>query len=261
MRGNRYDLVVDLQGLLRSALLAYATGAPVRVGSAEAREGAPWFYTHQVPMSVVHAVDRNLALVHALGIPVAAIDFGFSKGTVAASCFHNMGVPEETPMAVLHPITRRKNKQWPLENFTALADRLHRAGLMPVFIGAPSDRLAIDTILSSMKQSGINRAGHLGWPQLIALFRQAKWVIGNDSGPLHLAAAAGARVVALFGPTDPMRVGPYGEGHRVVRQTLGCIGCTRHRCRNDHACMNAISVEHVVSALQSGSADALSATH
>jgi ADP-heptose:LPS heptosyltransferase len=99
-----------------------------------------------------------------------------------------------------------------------------------------------------MRQKALNLGGATDLRQLAALLRRASLLVTNDSGPMHLAAAVGTPVVALFGPTDPRCVGPYGEGHIVLRKNIDCSRCRRNRCARDSACMKAIEVEEVISA-------------
>ncbi len=254
IRQRPFDLVVDLQGLFRSAALGYLTGAARRIGLAEAREGAPFFYTDSVttPKRVVHAVERCLHVAIALGADPEPIQFGLPKTEAATAevdrFMETAGL--SAPFVLLHPAARWENKRWPPERFAQVGDGLLQAGKVPVFTGGSGDHDAIRQILSIMERGGgVNGAGRLSLPGLAELQRRALYFIGNDSGPMHLAAAVGTKVVALFGPTDPNRVGPYGMGHCVIRKRNDCIGCHRDACIHQNRCMKAIQVEDVQTAI------------
>lgn len=256
VRRRRYDLVVDLQGLFRSAFLGWITGAPVRLGFSEGREGAPWFYTDQVfvPVGVDHAVDRYRLVAKALGGLLQEADFGLVVPPEAVSSVDRLlsgagfGGP---PFAVVHPTARWESKKWPAERFARLADWLVAEKKMPLlFIGGEGEREEIGRIISSMKEPAFNAAGQSTLLESAELIRRGRFFICNDSGPMHLAAAMKTPVFALFGPTDPGKVGPYGPGHTVIQEKVDCLGCGRGRCVRENQCMKAISVEEVQQAIE-----------
>jgi len=252
MREPAFDLVVDLQGLLRSAVLGRATGAGVRVGFAAAREGAPWFYTDRVTEApgVTHAVERYLAIARFLGGEGKGDDFGIVSSPATrervARFLNESGVKGDAPFAVFHATARWQNKRWPQKRFAALARALTARGRPVVFIGSASEREELARWMSEVAPPAINAAGRFTLPETAALLRRAAFCVCNDSGPMHLAAAVGTRVIALFGPTDPRKVGPYGPGHVVIQKHGDCAGCGRHACVRDNACMRAIEVDDVL---------------
>lgn len=257
VRKHPFDLVVDLQGLLRSAALGYATGASVRIGFAAAREGAPWFYTDRVPVpeGVVHAVDRYRMAAKTLGCDSETVGFDIPTSpelmTNVRRLLSEEGLTESVPFALIHPTARWESKKWEPTRFAELADWVVREKkLSVVFVGSKGEREEVDSILQQMKQTAINMAGKTTLPELAQFIRQAQFFICNDSGPMHLAAAVGTPVVALFGPTDPRKIGPYGAGHTVIRKEIGCGGCSRNRCVRGNECMKAISVDEVVRAIE-----------
>jgi ADP-heptose:LPS heptosyltransferase len=135
-----------------------------------------------------------------------------------------------------------------------LAARLAaRPGVAVVLTGAPSDRLLVDTALGAARPAfPVDLSGHLDLPSLGALFARCAVVVAPDTGPLHLATAVGAKTVAIFGPSDPLRTGPVGEGHQVVRADLVCVPCRARHCRRvdrPHACMEDLTVEAVEAAV------------
>lgn len=257
VRKRPFDLVVDLQGLLRSALLGYVTGAPVRIGFAEAREGASRFYTDRVPIpeGVVHAVDRYRTAAKALGCQSEKVHFDIPSLVETATTVRRLlslaGLQESAPFALIHPTARWESKKWEPTRFAELADWLVREKRLPiVFVGSKGEREEVGRIVEKMKHPALNVAGKTTLPELAELIRRAAFFVCNDSGPMHLAAAVGTPVVALFGPTDPRKIGPYGAGHIVIRKEVDCAGCSRNRCVRGNACMRAISVDEVVRAIE-----------
>lgn len=201
LRRGHFDLVVDLQGLFRSGLMTRATGAPRRVGLSDAREGARMFYNEIVPVTREHAVDRYLRVAGHLGCPASPVEFPLgSEGRASAR-----------PLIALNPLSRHESKIWGDDNFSALLEKLPAKRV--VLVGSAGERERIERI---NKGRARNLAGGLDLFELAELYRQCAVVISNDTGPMHLAAAVGTPVIALFGPTDPALVGPYGPGHIVL---------------------------------------------
>jgi lipopolysaccharide heptosyltransferase II len=256
LRAPRYDLVIDLQGLLRSGLYAIMTGCRARAGFADSREGSSWCYTRRVKMPAgrVHAVDRCLELVRQLGVTAGpAVRFPLPEGVAerqwADALWNRENINDAEIICVIHPGARWLTKRWPADRFARLADRLIvEHGARVILVGGGDGLGVLDEVRGQMKQKALNLGGTTNLRQLAALLRRATLLITNDSGPMHLAAAVGTPVVALFGPTDPRRVGPYGHGHIVLRKNIDCSHCKRNRCARDGACMKAIEVEEVISA-------------
>jgi lipopolysaccharide heptosyltransferase I len=243
LRRNRYDLVIDLQGLLRSGLLAWQTRAPVRIGFANARELAPIFYTHRVPIDSLeqHAIDRYLRVAEALGCEVdRPIEFPFhvtdeDRAQIAAM-LNGSG-----RYAVLLPGTNWPTKRWPVERYAALVAPLReRFGLTSVVAGSPDE---ID--LAAQIEGGANLAGKTTLRQLAALIERAALVIANDSGPMHIAAAMNRPLVTLFGPTNPRRTGPYRRENSVLRVDIPCSPCYSRKCSHQ-SCLQWLQVEPVL---------------
>ncbi len=251
LRRRSYDVVLDLQGLFKSALYVVATGAPTRVGFAEGREGAPWVLTHRVtaPPQPVHAVERYLALAAAVDATEPVREFHISvppqEGVVAQSVLS--GSPR--PRIVLHPTARWRTKLWEPDRWRALARTLLAEGAGVVLTGSREDEPAAAAILAGLDPSPVSLVGRLTLTQLVAVLKEADLMISVDSGPLHIAAAVGTPVVALFGPTDPRRTGPLGPG-KVLRRDLPCSPCLQRRCQiaDTYRCMRDLSVADVLGA-------------
>jgi lipopolysaccharide heptosyltransferase I len=222
---RKFDLVIDLQGLFRSGWLAFATGAPYRVGPANAREGAWLFYTHRVPTGTPeqHAIERYLTIAQAVGCERGPAEFPF-----AVDDDDRAYVARLTPAryAVLMPGANWLTKQWPVERFAALVAPLReRFGLESVVAGGPDTAHLAEKIPATA-----NLAGRTNLRQLVALLEKASLVVANDSGPMHIAAALGRPLVTPFGPTNPVRTGPYRRLDSVLRVAIPCSPCYSRRC-------------------------------
>ncbi|MEX5213199.1 MAG: lipopolysaccharide heptosyltransferase II [Nitrospiraceae bacterium] len=239
LRSHRFDLVIDLQGLLRSGVLAWRTGCSIRVGFENAREGSPWFYTHcvSVPNPDIHAVDRYLTVARYLGCSIpdrVRFPFVFTQEHEATvrDTLSKHGVGPQSRWAALNVSARWPTKRWPRESFVEVANRLLTEGWDGIIvIGGAEDRVETESVIQAVKGRAVNLAGQIPLRVLPALLRAAGCLITNDSGPMHVAAAVGTPVVALFGPTSEIRTGPYGLGHDVCSVTLPCRPCFSRICR------------------------------
>lgn len=220
LRAFRPDVTVDVQGLWKSALAARAAGSPV-VGFSAAvrREGASAILAsvRVAPAAEArHIVDRNLSLLEGAGIPIAvrAPDARYLLERVNAEARDFLaGLPR--PFAVVHPGAARPAKAWGEERFARLARGLARqAGLHPVVSWGPGDEARVARMRELVPEASV--APLLDFPGLAALARAGALFCAGDTGPLHLADAAGAATLALFGPTDPARNGPYRDRRGVV---------------------------------------------
>jgi lipopolysaccharide heptosyltransferase II len=268
LRLSRFDVAVDLQGLFRSGLVARVSGAPVRVGFAEGREGSPFFYTDRVTLPVpskapwrllpMHAVDRNLAVAAYLGADISQPHFPIPAFPEEAQRVQRklagLGVDPLDVLIAVAPVDRRAVRSWPIERFVETAARLQKMhDVRIVLVGTPAQRWIVEPFAAAVGRGLVDLVGKTTVRELVALLRQVRLLLANDSAPLHIAAALGTPVVGLFGPTNPARARPYGEGHRVVQAGLACSPCESRACSNPHRfeCFTAIGVDQVVeSALQ-----------
>ena len=243
LRGRGFDLVIDLQGLFRSGVLAWQTRAPVRIGFANARELAPLFYTHRVPIhtSEQHAIDRYLKVAGALGCDVSADKIDFPFHVTEDDRREVAGLLNGTARyAVLLPGTNWETKRWPAERYAELVGPLRdRFGLASVVAGS-----ADESDLAS-RVGGINVAGKTSLRQLAALIERADLVIANDSGPMHIAAAMNKPLVTLFGPTNPIRTGPYRRQDSVLRIDIPCSPCYARKCSHQ-SCLRWLQIAPVL---------------
>ena len=257
LRQGRYDLVVDLQGLLKSALMVACAGARYRVGLAGAREGSGRVLTHVVPLppGPLHAVDRYLEAARFLGADPLSKAFVFPSrpedGARAEALLAEADVTQDNLVIALNPQARWSTKLWGEEQFACLGEALaRRHGARILVIGSSLDLPPVRRLASYMNLAPFVAAGRTDLKVLIALLRRIDLLVTVDSGPMHLAAALGTPLVALFGATDPRLIGPYGGDGVVLRVPLPCSPCSKRRCQieADRLCMRSISVEEVMEA-------------
>jgi heptosyltransferase-1 len=262
LRSARFDIVVDLQGLLRSGVVGWLTGAPKRIGFANAREGSAWLYTEKVLVAHpdMHAVDRYLLVAGQLGAASGApapLAFGLRilpedhKAVSAVLARH--GLSEKTRWIAINPFARWSTKRWPLESFARVADRIQQQGCgRVVVLGGAGDRSQARELMQRMHTVAVDMTGETPIKLLPALLASSAVLLTNDSGPMHIAAAVGTPVVALFGPTNPTRTGPYGPRHIVLQHKVPCSPCYSRRCHNaSHLeCLVNISEDTVLGAVR-----------
>jgi lipopolysaccharide heptosyltransferase I len=234
LRCERFDLVIDLQGLLRTGVMTAATGAPRRVGLGSAREGAAWFYTDVVPVpdvDAIHAVDRYWLVAEALGagggpktfrVPISEEARRWAEQALA-------GCPR--PWLMLGVGARWMTKRWPPAHFAALARRAQAEfGGTAVLVGGRDEATLAQATASELAGPVRDLAGRTTLPQLAAVLARADAMVANDTGPLHLAAALGRPVVAPYTCTRARRTGPYGGLGRAVEARVWCQGSLLKRC-------------------------------
>ncbi|MCK4910987.1 MAG: lipopolysaccharide heptosyltransferase I [Thermodesulfovibrionales bacterium] len=242
LRAERYDLVVDLQGLFRSAMATLLSGAPARVGFTEAREGAPHFYNHRVNGGTdIHAVERYLKVAYALGCNTESIEFPMPYEDYALP-----GLPSGQ-YAVIVPGARWESKVWPAENYGALASLLP---VKSVIVGSSADNERAVLVERHSMGKAMDITGKTSLKELSGVIRNSSFMVTNDSGPMHIAAAFGVPVYAIFGPTSPERTGPYGKGHTILSSDEPCAPCFKKRC-DDLKCMEGVSPSDVLEAIKS----------
>ncbi len=281
LRCRPYDLVIDFHGLLKSAVIVAMSGSRRRLGYDSLQELSGLFYNEKIAEEMgKHAVDRYLDFIRHLAAGergreradclaaapaftiaigqeeerrvetlldehAALLTAGTGLGDGRNATPGEEGKPERRFVAV-NPVAFWETKLWEEEKFAELCDRIRREmGLPVVLTGGAAGPL--DRIRTRMKTEAVNLGGRTTLRELACLYRQAVLVITTDSGPMHLAAAVGTPLVALFGPTDPLRTGPYGPGHRVVRRGLACMPCFQKRCET-RQCMREIEAEDVIAA-------------
>lgn len=251
LRAERYDLCVDMQGLIRSSVVGWLAGAPSFVGLAAPREPiARLLYNKRIQTEAPHVIDRGCELLSgAVGEPLCAETVPLPIDPAAEEwCDQQLAMvlPEEEAgrFALLAPTAGWGAKQWPAENYGKVAAALAAEGYTPLInVADENDPVAAQVIRAS---GGTAVPVWCSLPQLTALLRRSSIMIAGDTGPLHLAAALGRPVIGLFGPTDPGRTGPYGTRSQVLRHPSSRVDHRRHSVPEDG--LTRITVEEVVAA-------------
>jgi heptosyltransferase-1 len=276
LRRTRYDLVLDLHGQFRSAFFTLLTGARVRIGFDRprkrtrqasrplttaayrhgwtgAREGSWAVYTHRIPIPTLdtHAVDRYLWLGRLLGLEEGPAAFDVPAPVAAEAHIAKLLGQQDLPgwpLVVLVPGTTWETKHWRIEGFTEVAHYLRRTGRAVVLAGSVRERPLCQRVADACA-GVVNLAGQTTLSQLAALIRRAAVCVTNDSGSMHLTAALGRPVVSIFGPTDPLWVGPYQQPEAVVRAGVACAPCYLRKlrqCPHGHTCMKEVQAAQVI---------------
>jgi lipopolysaccharide heptosyltransferase I len=219
---SKFDAVIDLQGLFRTASLAWLSGCKKRLGMADARELAHIFYTHKVAQDrdSIHLVDYYLKIAQAAGAFEPDVQFLLPIDPAAADVVNRLlktkGI-EPNNYAVFVPTSAHRDKCWPVERFAALADKIStQFHLSIIATGATSEKSTVERLRNLANVSIANFAGVTSLNELVALLKGARLVVSNDTGPGHIAAALGVPVVLIFGPTNPARVHPYNRPECAV---------------------------------------------
>lgn len=256
LRALRFDVAIDAQSLTKSAMAAWLSAAPIRIGFAcpQGRELAPRLNTHLVQRGSAHVVDAHMKLLEPLGIHDATIRFELPReahGEASADRFlesSHLGCG----FAVVNPGAGWDSKLWPADRFGRVVRGLGERFQLPTVVAWSGRRE-----LAWAEQIVAGSGGHavLAPPtdldELTALLRRARFFLGSDTGPMHMAAAVGTRCVGLFGPTRPSDCGPYGDGHVTVQACHPGHAGSRQRRRATNAAMCAIDVDTVLEACAS----------
>jgi len=233
LRAERYDLVLDLQGLLRSGILTWLTKAPLRLGLATAREGSTLFYTETILEPPPPAQEKYLEFLRHLGIRPDPYAFDLAPPPLAVASL------DPGRYVVLHPYSRWRTKLWPWRYYQEVVDALPEVRFAVVGEG-PWFPLHGENVL--------DLRGRLAFPQLMAVLKEAGAVVSTDSGPSHLAAALGAPTLALFGATDWQKTRPIGRHVTIERYPAPCSPCMKRSCpqKIPMVCMSEITPAHVL---------------
>jgi|SRR5579884_1927197 len=255
IRRERFDLVVDLTDGDRGAIMGFLSGAPIRIGyNAEGRIRGRLYTTIVRPSQPrLHNVEYQLEAIRTLGLPVVTkrldLRWGESERRFAEEWLIEKGWAERS-FATVHPGARWWFKQWPLDRFATLAERLweqHR--LETLFLGGEKERGDLLEIRRHGRRP-FHSAEGITLLQLAALIEKSRLFIGNDNGPMHIAAAVGTPAVALFGSSDPKIWGPWGEGHEILYMGVSCSPCAHIGCEmGELNCMRQISLSAIMSAV------------
>ena len=236
LRRRRFDLVIDMQGLLRSGVMARLSGAARRVGFANAREGSRYAYTDRIPspaQHAAHAVDRMWCVAEAFGVGHLPKVFRvpLQPAEVDAARHELAALPR--PLVAVAVGAKWLTKRWPAEHFAELLNRAHaHSGGTAVFIGANDDTPLSQQVIANLRGPSLDLTGRTSLPRLSAVLSLADVMLGNDTGPLHLAAALGRPCVAPYTCTKVALHGPYSQTANCVETSVACGGSYLKKCGN-----------------------------
>lgn len=258
LRTVQYDLCIDFEYGERGAILSFISGARHRVGQETPSYWRNWIYHHRVPFPAsTHAVEFNMALLDkSIGLRTddKRLELHTAKGDdrYIDTWMSESGFKKGDEFLVCHPGARWWFKQWPEDKFAQLADQLQvEMQLKVLFSGGPGDVSTVQTIAAKMTTPCHSLAGQTTPLQLAALIKRAQLFIGNDSGPMHIAAAVDTPVVALFGSTDPAIWQPWTRRSQVIYKSVACSPCDHTGCEmGELNCMRQINVMEVMAAVE-----------
>jgi lipopolysaccharide heptosyltransferase II len=276
LRRQRFDLVIDLQGLLRTGLMTAATGAAVRMGFAASREGSQHFYTHRIEVpdaDHIHAVDRYWRIVEALGGGHLTKQFALPVQLTELTTVDRELEQLPRPWLALAPGARWLTKRWPVASFAQVANRAHAEfGSSVLLIGASDDITLSAELREKLIGPSGDYTGKTGIAKMVALLSRADVMLSNDTGPLHVAAALGVPCVAPYLCTRPRLHGPYpvfaattGSGARstvprgrgedktsnlAIPTTVPCAGSYLRQCPHGLICMSELTPDRLWPSLQ-----------
>ena len=253
LRSRTYDVLMDLQGNLKGSAIVFLSGCSRRMGfgrgSSRIETASTFFTNWKVVENGAHIIERNLSFASAVGAGTGNVSFRIPVSVSAreqVESFLRSENVHEKRLAIIHPGVTWVSKKWPLGRYASLAEEItERFPDVAVVVSTGPGEEALGAELKGTCKAEMVLAGNMSLPQLTALFNRCEVFVSSDTGPLHLAAALGKRVIGLYGPTDPARNGPYGEGNFAISAGKACSGCWRRGCR-DLSCMNDIDVSEVM---------------
>ncbi|MCU0786215.1 MAG: lipopolysaccharide heptosyltransferase I [Verrucomicrobia bacterium] len=262
LRDTEYDLVIDFQALAKSALWVALARGKRKAGYGPGMRHDERSYlvlNERVPVTDpnAHAIERNLRLLEGLGFARTTLDYGLplspADDTEARALLKMAGMDADQPFVAINALTRWPTKNWTEAGFACVADALAQHHIPCVFTGARGDAPALDAVATQMRTPIRRLDGRTSLKTLAAVFHRAAVVVSTDTGPMHLAVAAGTPVIALFGPTSPGYTGPYGAQHTILRAGVECSPCFKRGCETTryekHACMRRIPPKDVIAAV------------
>lgn len=258
LRHRKYDCVIDLTDGDRAAVLSRITGAPMRVGFNEEHRWRGLLYTTVVKSTPrAHRVERDLQALRPLGFEPKSSPLVLRLSSADEADAERLlselglwGTGDSRPLVMLQPGARYWFKAWPAERFAELADRLAEGLGSRVLVGGnAAERDLAEKVCAKARTQPVNLAGRTSLLVHAAVLKRCALFVGNDNGPMHMAATVGTPVVALFGPSNPLEWGPRGEKTTVIYKGLDCRACFHPTCRRgEESCMKLISTDEVFAA-------------
>ncbi len=250
LREEPYDVALDLQGLAKSAMIVTLSRARTRLARAGQREGA-YLVSRGVPLpaAAIHAVDEYLHVARSIGIGEHPVDFGLRAPPEArariAELLTRLSTPSDSPLIVVNASTAQRWKEWPRDRWSDVVRQLTQVGSV-VLIGTSQQRAAHAEIAEAAGRGVVDLTGDTSLEDVMALLERADAHVAADTGTVHMAVALGTPVVALYGPTSPVRVGPYRQPESVVTARQACGRLCPRFCLRRRQCLASISVQDVV---------------
>jgi lipopolysaccharide heptosyltransferase I len=250
LRSEPYDITIDLQGLARSAAISVLSRAPLKIARVGQREGAHLVSRGiALPEERLHAVEEYLHVVRALGAPSDAAAFALRPSAAAVAAIDRLlaahGVAHNAPLIVINPSPSQRWKQWPLDRWVRVVGALRDSGAI-VIVGARERAAVHGRFARHLRHGIVDLTGQTTLAELVALLGRATLHLAPDTGTLHIAAALVTPVVAVYGPTRPWRLGPYGQPEAVVYGGDRCgRGCPAY-CVWRRRCLRGIAADDVI---------------
>jgi len=256
LRERKFDITIDAHGLLKSSAFCLLSGAPRRISFDDEGKELNWLCANERAPgnSNIHAVDRYLMMAEYLNCPIEPIEFRLPISAAsrdwAAQFIRQNGLAPNRSLVGLNLGASRPHKRWPTGYFAQLAETLYEDGnISSVLIGGPEDRKLAEAVKDRLTVPVIDAVGQTTIAQLPALIEQCTVAVSADSGPMHVAVAAGIPVVALIGPTFPHLTGPYGDNNIVLWSQPECACRNKAGC-SDYHCMREITVSSAYEAVR-----------
>ena len=256
LKARHFDLVLDIQGLFLTGILARLSGAKRRIGIHERHEGNPLFMSEMAPnIESSHKVHRYLSALMPLGFDLSSFKPGLTLNLpenlqgFAQNFWQAHGINQQQPILMVTIRTTWPDKNWEPENFGKALSSLP-AHVQVVFCGSPGDEVFIKEAQAMMNRPGLSIAGQTSLLELAALLKTADLLLSCDTGPLHIAQAVGCRTIAVFGPTDPVVWGPRGEEDVILYQKTDCSPCWgKGKCEKRRACIEGTTAREIIKAV------------
>jgi len=260
VRAGRPELTLDLQCHLKSGVISWASRAPVRLGfhRRNSREGNWMFNTHHVPPMPHFSskLEQFLQFADWLALPSVPVTFGLEPTTEEARRVEQLLRDVPRPFVAAFVGSSCESRLWFPDRTAAVADALAARGCATVLVGGPGDVAFAEAVVGQVRHAVTNLVGRTTLRDLVGIFQRARLAWGPDSGPMHLAAASGVRVVSLWGATSATRSAPWGSGDGVIEGAAPCRPCYLKRCPIGRLCMEPISVDAVLARIHAMSSTA-----
>jgi lipopolysaccharide heptosyltransferase I len=257
LRKERFDIVLDFHGIIKSGMISFLSGSSKRIGyDRESTKEGNFFFSNikvRLPEEKISRYQRNFALLKGLGLEVREFDsklhIPLRDTEYVESFFNGFNPPLRRPYIAIHPGTNPKAlfKRWMPDHYAQLGDRLvHELGATVIFTWGPGELESVEAIRGEMKEPSVLGPKTESLTELGELFRRCDLYVGGDTGPMHIASLVGTPILVIYGPTDPVFHEPLGR-HRKVRKEVGCNPCRNRSCQ-DLKCLKMITVDDVFKA-------------